>query len=423
MRDKAYRLGVMNGALVMAMSSIVRPDLVLSALVLRLSGSTLLAALPPALAHLGMLMPQLFVAHLAEGMPRKKPIYAAANTTRIAVLALMAATAYGLGLRAPGVLAGLCLFGYFLYASGAGASSIAFMDIVARTIPATRRGSFMGMRGVYGGALGLVAGFFVRYMLGDGGPAFPLSYAGLFAVAAGLMVAASALFLLIDEPPAAAPRQRVSFRQHLTQGVQTLGEDGNYRRIITVRGFLGAMTVGPAVFIPFAIVGLGLPEAIAGTLLILAALFALPANFIWSHIGDHHGNRRLIRAATATSLGAALLALLSAHLPPWPVHLEMLAVRDLPTAVFVLAFVLSTAGMRGGMMGTTNYLLEVAPDERRPSYVAMMRILQTPPSLLAPVIGGAVADLVSFEAAFALAVGLGCITWVLSGRLIEPREG
>lgn len=420
MGSRAYTLGVINGALVVVVMSLVRPDLVLSAYVLRLSGSTFLAALPSAMMHLGMLWPQLIVANVAEGMPHKKPIYALANFTRVLMLMLMGLATFLLDVSAPLALALLCLLCMFVFASGAGASSIAFMDIVARTVPASRRGSFMGMRGVYGGALGLGAGFFIRFMLGDDGPAFPANYAVLFVSAAFILAVASVLFMMVREPPPAGARARSGFVEHLRRGADILRQDLDYRRLVTVRAMVGLTALGQVVLIPYAIKRIGLPESIVGELMILAALFSLPANLLWSRISDRRGNRLLIRVAVAAALIAPALALISAWLPGWTPGGSP-AVYNLPAVACVLAFVMGVSARRGCMMGTTNYLLEIAPDNRRPTYLAFMRILQAPPSLLAPVIGGTVAQWVSFEAAFALSCGAAAATFLLAGVLAEPR--
>ena len=72
-------------------------------------------------------------------------------------------------------------------------------------------------------------------------------------------------------------------------------------------------------------------------------------------------------------------------------------------------------------MGTTNYLLEIAPEDRRPSYMAFMRVLQAP-TVLMPLISGTVAEWISFEAAFFLSALAATTTLTLVLRLDEPRR-
>jgi len=72
-------------------------------------------------------------------------------------------------------------------------------------------------------------------------------------------------------------------------------------------------------------------------------------------------------------------------------------------------------------MGTTNYLLEIAPEDRCPSYMVFMRVLQAP-TVLMPLIAGSIAELYSFQAAFALPGAGGLGTLLLVYRLDEPRQ-
>lgn len=235
MRDRAFRLGVLNGALFEVVVTVMQPSLVLSAFFLKLTDSTFLAALPSALMHIGMLWPQLFVAHIAEGMPRKKPIYVWAGLARIVSLAIMALVAMQM---TDADANGLVLFfalTYFIYVSANGAGGIGFMDMVAKTIPKTRRGSFMAMRGFFGGLVGGATGLYVRHMLGDGGPVFPDNYALLFATASLFLVLAVSAFAAVDEPAGQIVRERAPLRMQLSRGWSIVREDRNYRLLVWVR--------------------------------------------------------------------------------------------------------------------------------------------------------------------------------------------
>lgn len=417
-RKRAFNLGVANGTLFEVVVSTMQPGLVLSAFLLKLTDSTLYASLPLALMHLGALWPQLIVAHLAEGMRFKKPIYVWSGGARIFMLALMAGSTALWPSGADHGLALLFLVLYFLYTSANGAGGIGFMEMVAKTVPTTRRGHFMGMRGFFGGLCGLATGFYVRHMLGDGGPAFPGNYALLFATACAFLVAAVVVFAAVPEPPSDLQRQRGTFVNNLRRGWATLGRDRNYRLLVWTRLALAASMAGQVLFIPYAIKELHLPESIVGVLMVIAAVFSLPSNFLWSHLSDRHGNRRLLLVAATAFCLVPASAIASYHAP-----------ADGPLAVagygpnallLVLAFILGAVATRGGFMGSTNYLLEIAPEERRPSYMAFMRVLQAP-TVLMPLVGGTVAEWVSFQAAFLLSGAAALATLALALRLHEPR--
>src|SRR5437868_15301202 len=92
-----------------------------------------------------------------------------------------------------------------------GTSTVAFQDVVANVIPARRRGSFFGMRQLYGGLLTFaLAGPLVRWLLGSAGPLpFPanfglLSLLSLICYACGMYA-----FSSIHEPPQPQPGPRL----------------------------------------------------------------------------------------------------------------------------------------------------------------------------------------------------------------------
>jgi MFS family permease len=418
MRDRAFKMGVANGVLFEVVMATSQPGTVLSAFVLRLTNSTFYATLPATLSSIGFLWPQLLVSNLAEARPHKKPIYVATSVVRAAMLALIALSTCWL---APDGSAGpILLFPliYFVYASASGAGNLAFMDIVGKTIPATRRGSFLGLRGFYGGILGLGAGAFVSYMLGQQGPAFPINYACLFGVATLFVVISAAAFAAVPEPAHTASRARLPFGRHLAQGIALISRDAGYRRFY-LAGLLSTMsTMGQVVFVPYALKELSLPEDIVGVLIVAAAVFALPANLLWSRISDRQGNRRLYLVASRAYLAVPVAAVASGLVPPLSLGL---AGYDLRAGVFVLAWVLATVGNQGRGMAGMNYLLELAPEESRPSYIAFMNLLMAPAALV-PLLAGALAELISFPAVFILSLVLGLGAQVLIRGLDEPRD-
>ena len=284
MRDKSFCQGVINGALFEVVIATMQPGLVLSAFFFKLTDSTFYAALPMTLIYLGGLWPPLIVAHIAEGMARKKPIYIFAGAAPIALLATIATATLLLGDASSTALVALFPLLYFFYSSANAAGRIGFMEMIAKTIPAKRPGHFMGMRGCFGGLFGLATGLYVQHMLGADGPVFPLNYAGLFFTATLFLIPAVIVFAAIDEPRSKLHEQRGAFRDHLRRGMSTLREDRNFRLLVATRLLMAGAIAGQVIFIPYAIKELALPESIVGVLMIIAACFALPSHLIWSHL-------------------------------------------------------------------------------------------------------------------------------------------
>ena len=130
---------------------------------------------------------------------------------------------------------------------------------------------------------------------------------------------------------------------------------------------------------------------------------------------------RLFQAVSCVFLCSPLYANASSYAPDYRSDLPLPSGCDLKALLFVVAFILGAIATKGGFMGTTNYLLEIAPEDRRPSFMAFVRVLQAS-TVLMPLIAGSIAELYSFQAAFALAGAGGLGTFLMVYRLDEPRQ-
>jgi MFS family permease len=422
MKDKAFTLGVLNGVFFGAVMAMINPGMVLSAFFLKLTNSTFLSTLPMALMQLGWIWPQIIISKVVETRERKKPFYVFAGVSRFIFLGLMAFLTFLLGSEHPGSLALICAILYFGYSSGAGVSGIPFWDIVGKTVPPTRRGRFMGLRGFFGGILSFASGFYIRYMLGESGPPFPNNYALIYATALFFLLISSSCFFAVPEPVKPIKKRKTSFREHLINGLGIFRRDRNYRLLFLVRVLGSLAYIGGVVFIPYAIKILGLPESAVGTFMVISTCFSLPSNFLWSHIGDRYGNRLLLLITTGISLMIPLIAIASYYLPPIQTEMPILgSAFNLRGITFMFTFALAGLVIAGRFIGDSNYLLEIAPDEQRPSYLAFMSVMLAPTSAI-PLFGGMIAELISFQATFALSFLFGLMSYLLMFKLEEPRR-
>jgi len=421
MQNRAFKLSVLNGIFFAVVVSTFHPSMVLSAFFLKLTNSTLFATLPLALMQIGWLWPQLMVSNMAEARERKMPFYVIPAGARFVFLLLMTLSTYLLGASQPRLLMIVFSLLYFVHSSCSGVCGIAFWDIIGKTVPANKRGRFMALRGFLGGILGFASGFYVRYMLSEDGPAFPSNYAYLFITAALFQAGTSLSFALVREPVTAAKKDRVPFRKHLSQGLQIFRTDRDYRLLFQIRILNSMAMLGGMVFIPYAIKKLGMPESSVGVLMIIVTCFALPSNFLWSYIGDSYGNRLLLLISTGIYLFVPVIAFASYHVNPTPIQFPLLDGYDLRSMTFILAFVVSGVAIKGRGIGDLNYLLELAPEEKRPSYLAFMSVLLAP-TVFVPLLAGVIAELISFQVSFALSFVFCVLAFLLMLRLGEPRE-
>ncbi len=104
MRDRDFKLSVLNGIFFAVVMSTLQPGMVLSAFFLKLTNSTILATLPMALRQVGWLLPQLIASNVAEARERKMPFYVIPSMVRFVLLVLISLFTYMLGAKQAGLL-------------------------------------------------------------------------------------------------------------------------------------------------------------------------------------------------------------------------------------------------------------------------------------------------------------------------------
>jgi MFS family permease len=152
-------------------------------------------------------------------------------------------------------------------------------------------------------------------------------------------------------------------------------------------------------------------------------LASVLSNLLWQRVAQVRGPRLMLKAA---SLLTALTPLLAAVLP-WLMRSVGFTVEGhglLPAYLFTTVFVLAGSGESGRSIGLQSFLLDIAPDEERASYIGLANTVLGFVSLL-PTLSGAVVDRVGFEPVFftatlLLLLGyLATLRWKLEGTLVS----
>ena len=275
-----FILGVINGALFSFGDALQDTNLVLSVFISRLSGSNLLVGLLQPVRLGGWFLPQLLVSCRLQGARRKMPYY------RLGA-ALRGTGALGVGVSAllvrdPHLLVPLTFLMLAIFSLSGGFSGLAFTDLVAKTIPSRMRVSYSAWRIFTGGILALLASVIVRQVLGsEGGPPFPTNYALLFLLAAFGICSGMTAFAFVKEPEDGQVRAPASVREQLSRARRLPVHDANYRGFLAGRLCLMLAEVAAPFYIIYAKTSLGLPDAIAGTYLMVAILANIGSTYVW----------------------------------------------------------------------------------------------------------------------------------------------
>jgi MFS family permease len=379
---------------------------VIAALVHGLTGSAIAVGAASAILRYGWLFPQLFVAYFAQRSERRMPFYmlgAFGRATCLVALAGLLAVAGGL----PRALVVALFFGLWTgYAFVSGIVAVPYNDIVARSVPSTRRSRLLAIRFFGGGLLALgvaaAAHLFLNAMT------FPMSYAALVAIGAVLLFVSSVSFVSAGEP--SAPPQEVpadGFTGFLRQGVAVFREDRRFRLFVYGQWLGGAVMVA----LPFYILQ---AKALRGHALEVGVLLgaqtagALLSNALWGWWGDHFGKRSLLEGVALLRTVPPLLTL---------VWIPVAASGDVSAlAGFAVVFFLLGAFGNGITIAMLGYLMEISPDDRRPAYSGYFNALVAPAALL-PLAGAAIVEAWSLAGVFAVSLAAALSQFLTVRRL------
>jgi MFS family permease len=401
-----FFLGVLNGTLYIGGLAFSQPSTILPVFVALFTKSSVLIGLTGTLTSVGWLLPQLAVARYAEHLPKKLRLYGLAAICRlVSWLGLVISVTMADDLD-PGtylIIFFICLGGFSLTG---GASGIAFLDIVGKTIPPGRRGRYFAYRRFFSGIIAAVAGSIVAYVLGnpDRFP-FPKNYFLLFSLTFGFLVSAIAAFMFTREPRGTVkPEREKTSSEYLSKVREVVSQDGHFRKFLMVMVLSNTSSLSIPFYAIYATSVLGAPISWVGWYVTIDTLTILFSNLIWGYMGDAGGYRRVIRICALLSMAAPFAALLSPNY-----H------------IFATVFIFKGAGTTGLWLAKNNYSLEVAPVTSRPTYVGILNTSLAFVMLL-PVLGGLVIDLASYGVLFALTGLLVLVSVAESAKLDEPRR-
>lgn len=411
-----FTLGITNGGLFIFAEALMSIDTVLTWFVQQLGGSNFLIGLVGPLRDAGWFLPQLFISHRLQREPLKQPLYRRAAVVRMVAWFVWTAAVFALAQNPP-----LMLFVFFTaYAVNSLASGFAglpFMEIVAKTIPPERRGSYFGARMFAGGLLSLVAGVLTGVMLAANNPVpFPQNVGVLFAVSFFSAAFGLTAFGLIKEPRSVVRDDGITFTAHLQRAARLPRDNQNLRYMLLARIVILLSYVAAPFYAIYSIDVLGAPPSIIGVYVVARTLVSLAINPVWSRLSDRRGNKLVMQLATACGVLMLLWVILS------PIAAQALVGPAGSQAyLFVPVFALMGIYETGVGIGAVNLTLEVAPANDRAIYIGLTNTVLGV-AYISTAISGLIVDLIGYQGVFVLGLILLLVaSWAL-WRLRDPRE-
>ncbi|MEQ8968547.1 MAG: MFS transporter [Azospirillaceae bacterium] len=348
-----YLLNVANGAATKLAEQLASPGLVLPWLMAGIGAPAGLVGFLAPIKQVGALLPQLAVAARIRVLARRKVAWVGAGVIQAICLALMIPAALALPPLAAG-LAILLLLAVFSTASGVG--SVAFQDVLGKTVPKGRRGRLLSNRAAIGGALTLAAGLYLRLTLGEETVLAP--YLWLLAAAALLWALAALLFARIEELPGATEGGRNALDQ-AREGVGLVRRIPGYRSYLIARALLVTVEIAMPIYALHAHGLFGGAVASLGVYVVAVGIANIVSSPFWGRFSDLSARRTMALSGVIGAFAGGLALALAVAPEAWR------TAETYALVFFVLG--IAEAGVR---LGRKTYLVDAAAKDERPLFVA-----------------------------------------------------
>ena len=353
-----FVLNALNGASTKLAEQLASPGLVLPWLLGAVGAPAAFVGFLVPVRRAGSLLPQLSIAGRIRAYEHRKWFWVLAGMVQAVALVLMIPAILLLPPLGAG-LAVLVLLAVFSLASGLG--SVAFKDVLAKTIPKGRRGRLLGVRATVGGLLAMGAAVLLRGYVAEEGSLAP--YVILLATAAGLWVLGSLFFSAIREQPGATDGGRNGFEE-ARAGLSFLREQPAFGRFVLARAFLLAAQLAAPFYALRAQETTGVEAGNLAIFIMASSLAAVLSSPFWGRFSDASSRRVMVAGGiwTAVTVGLALVA-------------DVLPESSWSLALFALVFFSSGFAVAGVRLGRKTYLVDAAPERERPLMVAVANTL------------------------------------------------
>jgi len=369
-----------------------------------LTSNIILLALIPAVREFGSFAPQLLLAPIVQKRARKYPLVIALGFFERIPYFLLPFAALWIG-SDTGRVPAMLLFGLVLWMSlGAGLVATPWQELMAKIIPVTNRGRFFSFSFLLGRLIGFFGTAIGAYILATF--AYPQNFIISFFIAAVILVLSFSFLIQTREPE--RPPRLLGQTHYLQRLGEILRKQANFRRYLFSRWLLhfGRMPFG--LMAVYAVQRFSLPDSAAAnftSVLYGSGIFGL---LIWGTMGDRFGHKRVMVIGSGVWLLALVVAIGSAF-------------AGVVEGVY-LSFALMGGSDPGIMLADLNLAMEFGPEDERPTYIGLARSITGPALLVAPLLGGWLAQIFGFVPMFLIAlgctaIGLSLLIW----QVAEPR--
>ncbi len=382
---------------------------VLPAFLSKLTNSMIIIGAITAIRLAGTLIPQLWTAHYL-----RNKIYIKGFLIRIALIsrlatAFLAVVLYLTNANSKSIILVCFLIMYTAFWGSEGYASVPWLDLVAKSVNERMRGRLFGLTQICGGILAVIAGLIISMVLSNKYfiIGYPTNYAILITISAVFFALSLYSITKVNEPAGMPEPHDDLFIMYLKRMGSLIAENSQLKQFIAVQLLLGVFAMALPFYILYVSKIGGLNSGEVGILLAVQTIGNIAASGIAGNTSDNYGPKFVI-------IGTAVFIILA--------QVIVFTITKPSIIVYGILFLFIGAIIGSTTIGLTNYLLELAHENHRKSYIGLMNTANAP-TMLFPIIGGVLIQSFTYKLVFGLAGIAGIISLIIALKLQSRSYG
>lgn len=369
-----------------------------------MTDSALLIGLIPALHSAFWYLPQLFMARPVARQKRLKPMVILLTINeRLPYLGMILIAWKMLALENSLALA--LTFSMITWQSlGAGFTANAWQSMIAKIIPSEQRGGFFGLQASVGSLFSSASAIIAGLILENIASPFDFMLCFLFTSIAMLI---SWIFLASTRESESSEVALPTSSENYWNSLGTiLRQDANFRMFLVARSLMQLAVMGFAFYTVYVVNHQRVGEAEVGLMTGVMMGTQIIANPLMGRLGDRWGHRRMLEIGLIAAMFSALLAW-------WAPS----------SGWFYLVVILAGIALVANWTISITITLEFGTNANRSAYIGLANTLIAPATILAPFLGGWMADLSGYPATFLFSAIGGVATLLVLHLLVnDPKQ-
>jgi len=391
---------ILHGFFVSIATTIAEANTILPLIVSYFGGGAILIGFFSSLLRGAAILVQLYAAFYAQGYDHMQKYMRRVFLARFIAWFFIGLSIIVFGNDYPNITLFCIGFGLFVFSFSAGFGAIYFKETIAKIFTKDYRGKSMAIRQFFSGFGALLSGATAGYIIAIFEE--PFSFGILFMVSSLLMGLGFIAFGTIEEPiKEKITKKEKSFKEFLKNAKLLL--KGDEKLQIQVITFL--LSYSYLFALPFIIVDASAKINLDGTaiasIITVQMIGAMFSNIIWGKLSTIGKNKLIANIIIILHIISISLAFFASNI-----------------YFYMFIFFLSGAAMDGYRLASTNLLINISAEEKRPVYSAIQSNI-TSFGIFFSILGGFILHFTSYTFLYSFTIAMLVIAFVYSLKLSE----